>query len=933
MAPSRGGACPEAGGEVMKLLDFLLGTERNERATERSIIEALNNSRIRFGDLFTILEEESPGVYITKEGVGLLYEVLPPPYMGDPQESVIEQLFRIGLRDNTIVTFSCFASSNILPFLEAWKRSHSHVPNVRHPEVVMGFVNERVEFYRKAAKEGFWTHAKPRLFRNMVSFFFPFDTNPRETLRYAKEIRAKLEGTLRDFAPHPMPAEELVTILREIWNPDFEGVAQVNRNLSLSEQLLEHDTAIRVLIDEDGNGKGDYADLEISGRGKKRYWRGFWVRQYPLQLTLWAFSNLIFEWNDNGDAVLLPEPFYFSLQVRIRDVVSRKTAIEGKARWKVHQADKNTLIKFFPKLAHQAEHAKYVLELTENGKIPLDATLFFYVSAPDRTELEFISSGFENKMAQNGFSLTRETGLLFLNSFLENMPMNHYVSRNNIFARYSTKFDANIATFVPFVGQAIGSKDPTTLYVDRKFGLFGFNNFHSKTNYNVVIAAESGGGKSFGQGDYQLLSLAQGRVIRVIDIGRSYKPLCELIGGEYIELTEDRNPCFNPFTNVLSVDGKIHEDEMSMLVPLVGILCGVDISYSDKDNADTGQLAARMSSYISQAITNAYQKKGNKMGMRDVAEELKAIEDSSGEHIPQKLADALFPYSHGHYARYFNGENNISYSLDYVVLELEEVEYKEDRLKMAILFSLIMRIWREFMIWSVRGNARQKILVVDEAWSLLKLATASKFFETAARRFRKYDAALFVITQKINDFFVNPSVEAIYDNSAHKLVLNIKPEDIQRAIAENKFSANEFEKELLLSLNTVPGKFSELYINASTFKTVAKLIVDKYSYWTLTTRAEDRSIKQAVFERVGDMHKTLQLLAGVYPIGEILVDMGYLTPKQREIVLYLQNTYPGFVGKKFGEICVELGFLKPEDIERALSKQEEILQSIKAGVR
>ena len=908
----------------MGLLNFLLGVDRNGKGTEKTLIEALNNSRIRFSDLFTVLEEESPGLYVTRSGVGLVYEVFPPPYMGEPQEGMIEQIFRTGLRDGCIVTFSSFASTNIGPFLDAWERSHSYASRIKHPGVLRDFVRNRVEYYRKAASEGFWPGAKPRLYRNFISFFFPFDKHPDITLRYVKEMKSRIEGAMSGFAPYPLRAEEYLSVLKEIWNPEFEGTAPVNRDMPICEQVLEHDTSVRLLIEDEG----DYADLQVRSNGKTRYWRGFWVRMFPLQLTLWTFSNILFPWDDNGETLFLPEPFYFSLQVRIRDVNARKTAVESRARWKIHQVDKNPFVKFFPKLANQAEHARYVLELTENGKIPLDATLFFYLSAPSKEQLDFTASGFENRLSQNGFSLTRETGMLLLNSFLENMPLNHYPSRNELFARYSTKFDANVATFVPFVGQTIGSRNPTTLYVDRKFGLFGFNNFDSKTNYNTAISAESGGGKSFGQGDYQLLSLAQGRAVRVIDIGRSYKPLCDLIGGEYIELTEDRKPCFNPFTNVYVVDGKIHEDEMSMLVPLIGILCGVDISAETTEDTESGQLRARIASFISQAISEAFREKGPEMGVRDVADKLSAMEDSSGEKWPQKLAEALKPYASGHYARYFNGRNNINYTLDYVVLELEEVEYKEDRLRIAILFSLITRIWREFMLGFMKGDRREKILVVDEAWSLLKLVQASRFFETAARRFRKYNAALFVITQKIQDFYANPSVEAIYANSAHKLILNTKPEDIQKAIAENKFAANDFEKELLLSLNTVPGKFSEMYINASTFKTVAKLVVDRYSYWTLTTHAKDRALKEEIYRQTGDMGKTLQLLAGVYPIGDILVDLGLITEVQKEVILYLQTSHPSFRGKKFGEICVELGLLSVEVLNEALARQRSVLESL-----
>lgn len=908
---------------VEKLIEKLIGGS-NLQSTEREIIEAFNHSRVRFGDLYPVLEyREKDGLYVTKTGIGFILSLLIPPYLGEDDEKIFEALISFSHPDNTVIGFFSFADPNIKPFLDSWRDTHQYFPNVDNPEIVKKIVEERYNYYLKASREGFWHAAKPRIFKNWLWIFYPFqkDKDPFQLLDMVKKHKTRIEGLLRTYAPKNVTPQEFVNTLKSLINPSFEGWNNV-KNTELNLQIPEHDLVIRIENEENS----EEADLVFTLNGKKRYWRGFHVDVFPRRISLWEFSNIFFPYNTPEASVFLYEPFMFSLIVRVKDPTKRKEILRSKAMYSIQSAERNPLAKFFPSIMERAQEAQYILKLIEDGKLPYQASLFFFLSAPSKSELEMICAEFYSKMHERNFEIKREIDVALVNSFFECLPLGTIPERNDLFMRYTTLFSVNIASIVPFIGQVPSSPEPINLYVDRKFGIFGFNRFYSKTNYNKITVAESGGGKSFSQGDDQVLSLARGCIVRVIDKGRSYEELCKLIGGEFIDFSEDKEMCFNPFTKASTDEnGNLIDEEFVFLTSIIGILAGYDLS--EKDIVGEGSLA-RIASFIIRAIEIAWNRKGKDAGVRDVFDALIEMEDESGEGLPKKIAEGLHPFAVGPYARFFNGKNNVNYSKDYVVLELESLSGKDTRLQIAIITTLIVQILREFML-SFRkeekeGKVREKILYVDEAWELFKKASIANFLELAARTFRKYRASLEVISQTYQDFLSGESQRAIFNNSAHILGLYPKKSDVLKAHKEGTLPFSDFETELLASLTTVPGRFSEFYLS-SVVKGIGRLIVDRFSYWIFTTSGKEREIRTRAIRKFGRL-KGLEILAGKKPIAEMLLEKNLITSQQYITAIYLQNT-PLYKGKSPEEILILMGAVSEETIkmvEAEIEKQLEV---------
>ncbi len=918
--------------------------------TEQAAMDFLCD-RVSFSSFLSWLDVDDHGeynLYETTEGVGIAYEVFLPSFIGEEYERSFKQLFSISYPEDTIITFFCYPSSNIKPYIDMYRAAHTYTPNVDNPEILQEIIKKRGDFYENAADDGFWPGIKfrPRYFKNLITFLIPYSAfkgDMHETYDVAQSLAPRIKGLLTGLGLNPakFDASSFRSLMKEILNVGFKGVVDFDKNRDMRHQIIDTNTNIRIEQSKDGN-----SDIRIKQNGRKKFIRVYSVTNYPRKMDLWTFNNQIFKWNSKEISPALSSPFGFSLSVKYTDWKKTKFKLQTKAAWNIKQTKKNPLMEYIPKIAKRAEESQYVQEIIEDGGIPLPSYFSLFFIEDTQARLDYLSYEVLNKLTVSGFEFQREVDKGMVSLFLDMLPLNHISQRDDFLNKRSTLFDANIASMVPFVAGVYGSGSPVLMYVDRKGQLCFWDRFVSDTNYNVTKVAESGGGKSVSQVDAHAHSLTVGRRVRVVDIGRSYEPFCKDIGGEYIEITEKRRPCFNFFTNILSKcpscgkaiiitkgrctecngeitekDFNIHEDEMDSIVPLVGFLCGLNIS---KQVAEQGEdnTAARYASIIIEAINSAYKKKQRKAGLEDVATAFLEINDIVGDKLPQKLYQAIQPYSLGAYRSYFNGECNIHYSKDYVVLELEEVATKDSRLQVAIIFSLLIKVMREvFIDWSKLG--RRSEVDVDEAWLLFMLVMASEFMNSAARRFRKYESSLCVITQGIDDAHANPTTKAIWDNSAHKVYLKMSQSAIEKAAEEKKIVMDEFSKEWFKTLTTHRGKFSEIYFRSPGVEGVVRLVLDRYSYGLSTTTGEEKNKLRDLAKQYGtNIGGLLKILTEKEPVGDILVRLG-ISPLARDLALTYQTEHAR--DRKLGEILKEMGAITDEMLQEALKIQEEQL--------
>lgn len=388
--------------------------------------------------------------------------------------------------------------------------------------------------------------------------------------------------------------------------------------------------------------------------------------------------------------------------------------------------------------------------------------------------------------------------------------------------RHRTVASAHAANLAPVVSDWKGTKRPVLTYYSRNGQVMGLDLFDSSSNFNFIVAAQSGAGKSFWANDCIVSYLSTGAKVYVIDVGRSYLKICEVLEGEFLVFSKDSDLCLNPFELV-----KDFEEEGSMLTDMIKAMA-----------APTTKLGDWETSVIQKIISDLWAIKGNSLVIDDVAAALCAHTDSRARDI----GDQLFAFtSKGEFGRWFVGKNNVAFNKSLTVLELEELKGKP-HLQVIVLLQLIYQITQDLYLGD---RSTPKLILVDESWDLFNKGDVAAFMISAYRRARKYGGAIGIITQSISDLYANETVGLpMLENSAWLILLAQKGESIDFMEKAGRLSLNSAGFRLLKTVQTVRGRYSEIFLYTSTYNGavaagVGRLIVSRFSQLLYSTDARD----------------------------------------------------------------------------------------------
>jgi conjugal transfer ATP-binding protein TraC len=199
------------------------------------------------------------------------------------------------------------------------------------------------------------------------------------------------------------------------------------------------------------------------------------------------------------------------------------------------------------------------------------------------------------------------------------------------------------------------------------------------------------------------------------------------------------------------------------------------------------------------------------------------------------LGVQLYPYTvDGPYGKYFRGESNVNFEANLIVLELEELSAKKD-LKAVVMFLLMYKITQEMYL----TRDQKKLCIIDEAWQLLQ-GGGGDFIESGYRRARKYAGSFITGTQGVGDYFATPAAEAALANADWMFLLRQKPESVLALEKADRLVMDEHMKEMLLSVKTVSGVYSEVFVHAGQMgHGIGRVMLDPFSLLLVSSKAED----------------------------------------------------------------------------------------------
>jgi type IV secretory pathway VirB4 component len=355
-----------------------------------------------------------------------------------------------------------------------------------------------------------------------------------------------------------------------------------------------------------------------------------------------------------------------------------------------------------------------------------------------------------------------------------------------------TKLNSSpLSSIFPFISFDLTSDKGILYGINRhNSSLVLFDRF-SLENYNSVTFAKAGSGKSYATKLEILRSLMFDTEVIVIDPEREYEYLAEAVGGRYFNISLTSEHHINPFDLPIPREDEAPADILrSNIVNLVGLF-----------RIMLGGLSPEEDAIIDRAITETYALKDITPESNFSAVEPPLLSDFElvlmGMEGGESLAQRLSKYTKGTWAGFINRPTNVDINKKFVVFSVRDME---DELKPVAMYIITHFIWN-----AIRKELKRRLLVIDEAWWMMKSDDTASFLYGLAKRGRKYYLGLATITQDVEDFLKSPYGLPIITNSSIQILLKQSPSSID--MVQKTFNLTEEEKYLLLESDVGEGIF------------------------------------------------------------------------------------------------------------------------------
>lgn len=530
----------------------------------------------------------------------------------------------------------------------------------------------------------------------------------------------------------------------------------------------------------------------------------------------------------------IPGNYIISGSVEILNQLPTKDKLGASRTWITRSADSG-LVKFKPEIRTRKMDIDAIFDDLDAGDRVHKTWLSVTLLAESDEELERAISKVQPYWSELGFSVYPEM-YITAPCFFHTLPFGPMRKATRDFYRYRTQSVTAITMLQPFMSEWKGTQTPLLTLFGRNGQVMSWSPFDSSSNYNVVISATSGAGKSFLTNEIIMSILAAGGRVWVIDAGRSYEKLCEALGGQFVSFEPEKQICLNPFDTIR--DEKTFEEMLTPLIHMITSMAAPKEGISDFTKAA-----------LQRIITELWREHREHLTIDILADRLKAERkltkrDMHGElETEERLVDIgqqLYAYTTaGSFGRYFNGPSTIQFNSNFVVLELDDLKPKRDLMN-VVLLQLISLIQQAMFLGDL---SIKKAVIIDEAWDLLLYGDqgVKAFAENGFRTFRKYGGSGIVVTQSLADLQQNATGKAIADNAETSIMLAQKAGTIEALYRDGKIAASPGKVEIMKSIHTAKGSYSEMLIESSFGSGVARLIVDPYRGLLYSSSPDDRA--------------------------------------------------------------------------------------------
>ncbi len=594
-----------------------------------------------------------------------------------------------------------------------------------------------------------------------------------------------------------------------------------------NEQMVLRKKSIKELIAPSGIDASNIDHLELISN-VKRYARSFYVSSLPRSCIFPELFRSLYMFGDINTSIYIRPIAEATSQSELNRTI---TELETE---RIMASDKGKINRESIIAQKRFETEQLRDEIAAGFNKLYEASIVSTLFAYSKEDLDRLTKMLSSEMAKSLVGI-RSAWAIQEDGFNSALPlMNNKIKKMHTFDRPS------MGTVFPFVTSNIGHETGVPIGINKQTGVpILFDNFHSSlTNYNMVIFAKSGAGKSVTMKTLiSRSSVLMGIESLALDAEGEYSIVADALGGINVVISPNSKTVINLFDievektkdeitgrerEVLSVENKVEDVTQALITMARGSTRTDEVNELTKQiiaEAVAEEYAAKginsnpMSLYESASNSlNAFERR--KKEMPTIGSWYKRIQKNARENTNR---DYEFHYSYllkvmKQYIReydgqmaYFDGQSTFDLleGSPFINIDISQLEERFARpLAQQILMSWI---WEKFVKKNSedRRKARQKRVIVDEAWMLLPFAEAVDFLNKMARRARKRNVSLAIISQRFQDFYEKPEAQAVLTSSDTKLFLAQDKSEIE--YLKEVFKLSEGEASFLVTCTKGEG--------------------------------------------------------------------------------------------------------------------------------
>jgi type IV secretory pathway VirB4 component len=525
----------------------------------------------------------------------------------------------------------------------------------------------------------------------------------------------------------------------------------------------------------------------------KRYCRTLYVYGYPRQVFTGWLSPII-----NLDEILELSLFIYPVESRVVLENLRKKVGQLEASYTINQEKGRVRDPGLEAAIQDAEELRDKLQVGEERFFRMGLYLSLYADTLD--ELTNITRKIEGIFGQS-LVYTKPATMQMEQGFNSTTPI--ATDQLQIYRNMNT---GSLSTSFPFTSAELSRNEGILYGLNRhNNGLVLFDRF-SLENANMVVFAKSGAGKSFAIKLEALRSLMFGTEIIVIDPENEYKELCDAVGGSYLRMSLASATRINPFDLPRVFDQDEADNALqATIISLHGLLrlmMGGATVNNSTGATSYAPLTPAEDADLDLAIINTYARAGitkdplthgaTPPTMNDLFNTLASMSGNG-----PGLAARLRQFTTGTFSGIFSEQSNVEINNPFLVFNIRDLE---DELRPVGMYIILNHIWSK-----VKADRKKRLLIVDEAWQLMKYDDSANFMYSLSKRARKYYLGLTTISQDVEDFLSSKMGRAVVANSSLQLLLKQAPSAVD--IVAETFKLTDEEKNRLSQFPVGEGLF------------------------------------------------------------------------------------------------------------------------------